>query len=221
MVLLVIIWFWGTSFVNVLGLLSSDNSDSSTNNSGYTLPLQKPDLSRIESPTNQDKINIEGTTTANAEVILLVNGNKVGEQKAEKGSFKFTAVTLKEGINQVIVTAKDSTGAEETTRTSVVLDKTAPTLTVTAPANNASFPSSTKSVTVSGTSSDPEGVVFINSIQATIDPQTGNFSFNLPIGAGTIEIEIKAFDAAGNSVSQKRTVTVSKAETPPPPPIGL
>jgi len=216
-ILLAIVYFWGLSFINLLGVISQGTADTDTTQSGFERPLLKPSLDPLQTPTNVGKVNISGNTTPEVAVALLVNGQPVSETTSDTGgSFSFSAVVIKDGINQITVTATDKDGDKESFSTSIVLDKTPPSLVVTKPAEGASFGSTTKTVLVSGTTSDPEGVVYVNSIQVTLDPKTGNFSYNLPIKSGQTPIEIKAFDAAGNSVAQKRTITAEASSTPSP-----
>ncbi|OGY29863.1 MAG: hypothetical protein A3F35_02640 [Candidatus Woykebacteria bacterium RIFCSPHIGHO2_12_FULL_45_10] len=215
LVILVIIYFWGINFINLLGFLGSKKEATQTVTSGYDIPLQKPTLNPLQNPTNIEKIDVSGSTTAEVTVALSLNGTKIAETKVDKsGSFRFSGVILRDGLNQIQVVATDKNSAKELTNTSVVLDKTPPSLTVSSPTDGANFPSSTKSIVVSGTTSDPDGVVYLNSIQVTLDPKSGNFSFNLPVSAGQVEIEVKAFDAAGNNVTQKRTVTIAGSSPP-------
>lgn len=220
--ILIVIYFWGLSFINILGLLggkSQTSSSSTTTSNVYTTPLQKPNLTPIQTPTNSDKIDVSGTTNPDVSVSLTLNGKSFGDsQIADKsGFFKFSAISLKDGINQLVVAVADTNGNKETTSANVVLDKTPPSLTVAKPDDNATFSPGTTSVLVSGMTSDPDGYVYINSIQVTLDPKTGNFNFNLPVTAGQIQIEIKAVDVAGNATIQKRAVTVSPTSTPPTP----
>ncbi|MDP2671542.1 MAG: hypothetical protein Q8P13_03770 [bacterium] len=220
LVILLIIYFWGLSFINVLSLLGGSGSTSTTEsktNNQFVVPLHKPEFNPLQSPTNTQKIDVTGTTTPDAQLSISINGKELGEtQTADKsGYFKFSSVSLRDGINQIKVTATDSSATVESASINVVLDTTAPNLSIGKPANNESFDEGTKTVTVSGTTSDPDGLVYINSIQAILNPKTGNFSYKLAVTTGQNQIEIKASDAAGNSVTQKRTITVQSSTSTP------
>src|SRR4030042_4375866 len=83
-VILLIIWFWGLTFVRVIGWLGTRSSGSETAPPPkYQIPLQKPVLHDLPEFTNQDKLTVSGSTSAEASVILAANGNEVGKTVAD------------------------------------------------------------------------------------------------------------------------------------------
>jgi RHS repeat-associated protein len=112
-----------------------------------------------------------------------------------------------EGASQVIsATATDAIGEGATASVTLKIDKTAPALSITSPANNSTVTNS--SLLVSGTVSDSlSGVsgVTCNGSAATV--QSGTFSCTVALTNGSNTIAVQATDVAGNSSTQSVTVT--------------
>jgi len=89
------------------------------------------------------------------------------------------------------------------------VDKTAPTLTVTAPADKSTV--NTATVKVTGKATDDVGVtlVVVNDVPVTLLPD-GTFATTVTLAEGSNTIVVKAFDAAGNVATQTLTVTYQK-----------
>jgi len=89
------------------------------------------------------------------------------------------------------------------------VDKTAPTLTVTAPADKSTV--NTATVKVTGKATDNVGVtlVAVNDVPVTLLPD-GTFATTVTLAEGENTIVVKAFDAAGNVATQTLTVTYQK-----------
>jgi hypothetical protein len=88
-------------------------------------------------------------------------------------------------------------------------DTTAPTLTVTAPADKSTV--NTPTVKVTGKATDDVGVtlVVVNDVPVTLLPD-GTFAATVTLAEGDNTIVVKAFDAAGNVATQTLTVTYQK-----------
>ena len=93
-----------------------------------------------------------------------------------------------EGTNQIITgTVTDTAGTSVSTSVTLYIDKTPPALTVTSPANGATFSSS--SVTITGSISDNlSGVSSIDCNGAQASISAGNFSCNI----GLVRVRRKA-----------------------------
>lgn len=205
-VLLIIVWFWGVTFIRIIGSLGSSINEG-PEEPGITLPLFKPNLTNLPEYTNDAQITVSGTTSPDVKVTLTVNGAGVGETISDSsGSFSFVSVKLKEGLNLIKVTAVSNSGETLEERALITLDSKAPVLKVTTPTNNQSFPKDTKTIPVKGTS-DPDATVFVNSIQTTLD-RDGNFTYQFSPKAGQNKIEVSAKDKAGNTKTIKLTVIV-------------
>ena len=104
----------------------------------------------------------------------------------------------------------------------IVADTTAPTVSVTAPANNATV---SGTVAVTASASDNTGVskveFYVNgALKATDTASPFSYSWNTTTGAnGSYSITTKAYDAAGN-VGQSAAVTANVSNTVTPPPAG-
>jgi hypothetical protein len=94
-------------------------------------------------------------------------------------------------------------------------DTTAPTLTITAPADKSTV--NTETVKVTGKATDDVGVtlVAVNDVPVTLLPD-GSFATTVTLTEGDNTIVVKAFDAAKNVATQTLTVTYKKP-TPPAP----
>lgn len=205
-VLLLIVFFWGLTFVNVLGLLGT-NESAGSDGIEFQIPLQKPSFDSLPEFINKDRITISGTTSAEASVILIVNGVEVGKTVADTtGSFSFVDISLKEGFNLIKAKVSNDSGETQEQSAHITLDKTKPELTINSPTDKQSFPKETETITVKG-KTDPDSIVLVNSNQAILD-QDGNFSHVVTVTKGENEIEVKATEEAGNSKIIKLSVSV-------------
>lgn len=208
MVLFLAIWFWGVTFINILGFLGTNESDDTTPLS-FELPLRKPTIEKLPEFTNKESITISGSSNAEVTLTLFVNGTKTGKTTADAGgNFSFVNVALKEGLNLLKVVATNSKEETQEQISLITLDKTKPELSITAPKNGETFPDDTKSITVKG-KSEPDATVLINLIQA-ITNADGSFSYVLTVTPGENKIEIKSTDQAGNVITEKLTVVIAK-----------
>jgi RHS repeat-associated protein len=112
-----------------------------------------------------------------------------------------------EGASQVVsATATDAIGESATASVTLKIDKTAPTLAITSPANNSTV--TTSSLPVSGTVADSlSGVAAVTCNGAAATVQSGTFSCTVTLTNGSNTITVQATDVAGNSSTQ--TITVS------------
>lgn len=215
-VILVIVWFMGTTFINALSFLSNGNTNQNSPKNITTLPLLTPRLDGLPEATNSDNLTIQGETTSGVDVTLTVNGKETDETVADSsGDFEFKNVKLVVGDNLIKVIASNQANEKEETSATVKVDKTRPGLALTSPVDGASLPSSTKNINVSG-STEAEAVVHVSGSQAVVD-SSGKFTFNMPVSTGVNQIEVTSTDLAGNITTVKISVTVEgeqPAETP-------
>jgi hypothetical protein len=207
-VIIVVLWFWGISFVQIVGSLDLKNDSGNTSN-GISIPLQKPTLSDLPEFTNKDTISVSGNTSPNVQVSLFINGSQSNQATSDtNGNFTFSDVKLKQGLNLIKVSAKDKKGETENQLTSVTYDNVAPALKITQPTDGQTLSKDMTNIKVVG-STDSDASVFINSIQATKD-QKGGFTYNLNLSPGENKIEVKATDKANNETAVELTITVSQ-----------
>jgi hypothetical protein len=130
-----------------------------------------------------------------------------------------------EGTSQVITgTVRDTAGTSVSTSVTLYIDKTKPALTVTSPADGATFSSS--SVTITGTISDNlSGVSSMDCNGAQASISAGNFSCNIGLGVGVNVVRVAAFDYAGNVsaalLHETLTGTFSSANSLRITPVGV
>lgn len=154
--------------------------------------------------TNVAALTVSGTASDNtALATLTVNG---AATTVTNGNYSHP-ITLLPGNNTITVIATDSAGNQTTDTRTVILDQTAPSVTITTPTDNSS--TATAQATVTGSCGDATSVaVKINSGSeqvATISDGAYTLDFNLTQGQNTITVT--AFDALNNSSSVVRTVT--------------
>ena len=211
-VIVLIIWFWGVNFINLIGILGGFFSGKSSDVTfqSQDLPLVKPTISPLPPSTNQKSIKIEGTTTASLTVKIYVNGVQQSKTTANSsGSFSFDNVSLREGLNLIKIIVEKDQEKEESTA-SLVFDKTSPKLTLREPDDGTVISGTSKEVVVSG-NAESDSVVQINGTQAILD-QKGNFKYILPLKEGKNIVVTVATDEAGNTARIERTVILEKNE---------
>lgn len=178
------------------------NGNRNATSWSFSIDSTPPSLT-VTSPTvaltTAGTILVAGTTDVDANV--TVNG--VPAAVDPNGSFNATVI-LAEGPNPIAVVATDPAGNEATFVTTVTRDSTPPALVVSAPANNAVLRSGV--VAVSGTS-EAGADLNVNGIRVVVGPG-GAWDVNLVFADGTHAITVTAMDAAGNTASVMRTVTV-------------
>jgi len=153
--------------------------------------------------TNNETLNIAGTIQDNSGVRdLRINGVTVAVNT--DGSFSH-ALLLNKGSNAVTVVATDLAGNQAVDTRTIILDQTAPQLTVVMPADNAK--TGTALLTVSGTVDKTSSVTIRLGDTIQLAAMNGG-AFTAPVNLvyGYNTIEITATDLAGNLSSQKRTV---------------
>ena len=158
------------------------------------------------STTSNATLNVSGTA-ADMSGIQSVTVNDQFAAIGLNGSFSL-ALALQPGNNTVTTVATDSFNNASTVTRIITLDTTAPTLTITAPADNSLTNQGT--VTVTGTVSQTSTVQVRVGTGAWQNAQvsSGNFSIILNLSPGLNTIEVTATDTAGNNVlnSAKRTI---------------
>lgn len=207
MILVLAIWFWGTTFINILGFLGTEE-DTSDSNIGIELPLREPIIEDLPEFTSKENISLSGSVNPEVKLTLFVNGIQASETTSDVGGkFTFVNVSLKDGLNLVKIMAQRSDETKEDT-VLITLDKVKPKIVVSSPKIGETFDESVSSITIKGLA-EPDATVFVNLIQATVD-SNGNFTYQLSISPGENKIEVKAADQAGNTSIVKMTVTKTK-----------
>jgi hypothetical protein len=149
--------------------------------------------------TNNATLSVSGTVV-NATALTL---NGVNVTIGTNGTFS-KAVTLTEGTNTVTVIAKDLAGNEAKWTRTVVLDKTAPKVTITSP--KAGLVTNVAGQTVTGTVDDLTAAIKQGTTNVT--NTNGTFTTSYTLVAGVNTITVMATDRAGNVGTASITVTL-------------
>lgn len=190
-------------------IISGTATDAAGNSSttSVTLNIDKtpPAVTAAVSPAP----NAAGWNNSNVTVSFACSDSLSGVASCPSS----VAVTT-EGANQAISgTATDVAGNSASTSATVNLDKTAPRISITSPANGATFTSA--SVAVSGSVSDAlSGVSAVTCDGAPATVQSGAFSCSITLTPGSNTITTQAADVAGNSSSASENVTLQNASPP-------
>ncbi|MEQ1870843.1 MAG: PKD domain-containing protein, partial [Vicinamibacterales bacterium] len=114
-----------------------------------------------------------------------------------------------EGAGQVITgTGTDKAGKPASSSVTVNLDRTAPSILITAPLENARF--ANLAVAVAGTVTDNlSGLASLACNGSTVTPAGGGFACSVNISPQSGTIEIQATDRAGNTTTATRTVKLN------------
>ncbi len=139
--------------------------------------------------------------------------------------YAFTWSSVAAGTYTVKAVAYDNSGASTSSATATITVNGAanqpPTVTLTAPANGATF-TAPASVTLSATASDPDGTIakveFYNGTTLLNSDTASPYSFTWSsVAAGTYIVKAIAYDNSGASTSSATsTITVSTATSTPP-----
>ncbi len=159
--------------------------------------------------TNNPVLNLTGTATDDiAFEALLVSRQTLTEvvTTGAGGSFSHS-ITLQSGANTIETIAADAAGNMTTDTRTITLDEAAPSLTVTAPADN----SITNEIisTITGTVDESVQSVLVSIGTTTINAEVigSSFTATINLASGENTIDILATDLAGNTSTAKRTVT--------------
>jgi hypothetical protein len=173
-----------------------------------------PILDSLEAYTREASIIVSGRLPSHVAALserprveIMVNSALMASPATdEQGRFSST-VALTPGANVIVaVSARIGERAESASRT-VILDTTAPTLTVSRPTNGAQLDGPT--VTIAG-KSEKGAFISVNGHAVAVTPE-GNFSDTLHADPGPLTIEVIARDAAGNQTRRVINVTVRQS----------
>jgi hypothetical protein len=179
-----------SSLVRVLATDAAGNTREQT----FTIFFDaEPPLVSLSSPVDgailSSPITVSGSVVDGAPVVLVdVNGQPV---MVENGAFT-TTLAAADGPLAIVATAQDAAGNPGTAEVSVIVDSTAPVLSVISPADGAV--TNVSPVSVQGTVTDATPV----SLALNGAPAGPGFPLEAPLAEGVNALEIAATDAAGN-----------------------
>jgi hypothetical protein len=194
---------------------------SACSDDGVRPDAEPPSIS-ITSPAdgflgNAGSVTVQGQAADNVgiqRIVYKLNGGADQEVQITRGStvtFSFS-VTLTEGQNAIVVTARDAAGNAGSTTLGVRLDATAPAVTVS------SLPASSvvivNAVPLAGTATDQGGVTRVTyrvgagaeQDMTIVAGSSVQFSHQLAVPLGSTTVTVSAYDAAGNVTRAERVV---------------
>ncbi|MEW5761302.1 MAG: hypothetical protein AB1779_11120, partial [Candidatus Thermoplasmatota archaeon] len=180
------IWYWRVKVSD--GYDWSDYSEVNT----IVIDTVPPKLEIIEPMdgiyTNKKHINVSGNIEK--DVSITINGKSV-----DVGDNKFiTKIELSEGVNNIVVSAKDLAGNINKTKLTVFLDTIIPFLEILEPKNGSA--TNKNEIYINGTT-EKDVKIKINGIEVNVIDN--KFSYKIELAKeGENIIEISAHDKAGN-----------------------
>jgi len=156
--------------------------------------------------TNNPTVNVAGMANDSGSGIKSVTINNQIVAVHNDGSFS-VPITLADGPNMVTTTASDSANNQTTDTRTISLDRTAPGVMITRPADNSVTHNSF--IDIIGSVVDPAVIVTgrINGDPAILSTMSGtNFNVTLNLAAGLNTITITGTAPSGKSSSVKRTI---------------
>ncbi|MCD8510594.1 MAG: S8 family serine peptidase [Bacillus sp. (in: Bacteria)] len=156
--------------------------------------------------TNEETIEVTGTTTADSQVNVYNNGELAVSVDSEDKAFTAT-IDLTEGENIITVTAEIDQGeTDPSAPVTVILDTADPELTITSPVDGSL--TNAQVVEVTGTVTDDHlDTVTVNGNAVDVD-EAGFFSKQLIVEEGENTFTVVATDLAGNSTTESVTIEV-------------
>ncbi|MCY7538272.1 peptidase S8, partial [Bacillus pumilus] len=169
------------------------------------------DVPEITSPktgviTNKDELEIEGKASSGLDVAIYQNDEEIAKVKTDQsGAFKekLTVSSREHVFTAATVTDKGATKRSKPVK--VIIDQTAPVLTIDTPKKGEK--TNKESLTVEGKVTDDHlDQVTVNGKKATI--KGGKYSARILLENGKNTIKVTAKDAAGNKTTKKINIDV-------------
>lgn len=169
-------------------------------------PPAPPHFSSFNNFTNQQNINISGSSEPGATVKLTFNGNEKDALVDKDGNFSFS-LALDNGDNNFSAVAVDPAGniSQKTQNYKITFDNKPPDLSIDSPAANSQFfGSAQRQITVKGTT-EAGAQVTINDRIVFVD-DNGKFQYTTTLNEGANSFAVKAADNAGNTTQKDLTL---------------
>jgi hypothetical protein len=210
-VVLTVIFFWGISFVNLLGTFWQSFSPSKAENANTTAIYRNidPRLDSLPSITNKDRILVSGSVLSGLDLELFVNNIFIDKTQSLEGRFSFSDVKLNNGENTIKVISKDGEGhSGEPAFATITYDRKPPELEVDEISSEVIQLEKSKEIIIKG-KTEPDSLVTVNGFQSIVQPD-GSFEYVLALHEGQNDIKIAASDKAGNQTTIEKSVFAQK-----------
>lgn len=182
-------------FAGFIGTIGRSNKDIEITD---TIPPAPPQFDDLPEFTNNEVLNITGTSENGAIISITANSNSSEVVADIEGKFSFT-FNLNKGENTIKAVAKDISGntSVETKEYKIIFDNTDPKLEVNSPKDGDSFyGSGQRQVTIKGTVDELVDLTINNRFVTVKEDKTFLYATTLSEGDNTFEV--KAVDRAGN-----------------------
>ncbi|HUD19657.1 MAG TPA: cadherin-like beta sandwich domain-containing protein [Patescibacteria group bacterium] len=169
-----------------------------------------PTLDPLPMATNSGELALTGMGKQGLTAIIYVNAVEVDRLTVAKNGTFSTPLSLQDGTNSISAKLTDNKGntSDLSNFLTTLIKKSAPTLTINTPDDNATVTGDSNLVTVSG-KTDDNTTVTINGRLAVVESDN-SFSYQYPLNDGDNTLAITATDQAGNSTKTERKVTYHK-----------
>lgn len=208
--ILLLIFLGIPAIVKMAAFLADLRSSNTTISQDDTTPPAPPQFDTLPEATNQENIDIKGTSEVGGSVEISLNGEAESVVVKNDGEFVLN-VALSKGTNTISAIAKDTSGNESvrTEEQIIRFDNEKPDLAIKSPEDGASFfGSKQRQVNIEGiTESDSE--VHVNDRFVTVDSD-GTFVYTTTLQTGSNVFVIKSKDLAGNESEAKITLNFSE-----------
>jgi hypothetical protein len=193
-------------FAVFLGELKKGGQPVESNDQTPPIP---PRFEPIPKATNEQELEIKGSTEPGATVILTVNGEDHDLLANNEGEFRYAADLL-EGENIISAFSQDNAGNKNNAVQTliVIYDHEAPKLELSKPQDGSSFYGSKERQLIIEGETDKETKVNVNGRHVVVE-SSGKFTFLTTLSEGENKLTIKAEDEAGNNTEKIVTVTYS------------
>ena len=216
----------GSNVITITARDAAGNTSTDTLTVTYNAPDTTAPVATITTPTSvatfttsTTPLTVGGTASDAVGVTQVTWANDRGGSGTATGTTSWSAsgIVLQSGSNVITITARDAAGNSATDVLTVTYnapDTTAPVVAIAQPTSASTFPATTATVNVSGTSSDAVGVTQVTwaNDRGGSGIATGTTSWNISginLQSGANVISITARDAAGNAATKALTVTFS------------
>jgi len=167
-----------------------------------------PTLDPLPEATNSGSLSVSGKATPKTQLILYVNDNEYKKLTiSDDGTFEVTGIAVSEGPATISAKISDDKNniSDLSNVITTTIDRTAPTLTIDKPEDNATVNDGTHKAIVSGIT-DEDMKVTING-RIVVVKEDGSFTYNMPLNDGENKLSIVSRDPAGNEITVERKVT--------------
>jgi hypothetical protein len=181
---------------NVAAAALSANVDSAA-------PLLQLESPAADSIVKNGTVAVSGTVSDTGAGLAQVTCNGVAAT-VTSGRFDCSA-TLEQGLNQLVVVARDKAGNMASQRSGVQLDNAPPEVAIVAPTPSSRVAAGTVHVVVTATDDDAIASVTIGGTAAT--QTAAGYEADVNVAEGSNQIAVAATDRAGNSTTAQVALT--------------